>query len=173
MDAADIAALILRLTVGVTILLHGWNHAFGGGKLPGTAGWFESMGLFPGRLHALLATGNEIGAGVLLILGLFTPLAAGAVLGTMVVAFIAHHRRNGFFIFRPGEGYEYVVVLAAVSLAIGALGGGAYSLDDVVGLHPGPGLGLALSAVVGFGGGAALLATFWRPSRIPAQAPTN
>lgn len=168
MDAADLAALILRLTVGGTILLHGWNHAYGGGKLPGTAGWFESMGLYPGRLHAIMATVNEFGAGVLLLLGLFTPLAAGAVLGTMIVAFVAHHRRNGFFIFRPGEGYEYVLVLALVSLTIGVLGGGTYSLDEVAGLHLSADTGLAAAAMIGIGGAAALLVIFWRPSRANA-----
>lgn len=169
MDATDIAALLLRLTVGATIVLHGWNHAFGGGKLPGTAGWFESMGLYPGRLHAMMATLNEVGAGVLLILGLLTPFAAGAVLGTMVVAFLVNHRRNGFFIFRPGEGYEYVLVLAVVSLTISVLGGGRYSLDDVAGLHLSSGHGLAAAGVIGFGGSAALLLTFWRPSRVPTE----
>ncbi len=59
----DLAALLLRVTVGGTMIAHGWNHAFGGGKLPGTARWFESIGIRPGRVHALLATLTELGAG--------------------------------------------------------------------------------------------------------------
>ena len=37
MDSVNIAALVLRFAVGGTMIAHGWNHAFGGGKLPGTA----------------------------------------------------------------------------------------------------------------------------------------
>ena len=125
MSGADIAALMLRIAVGGTIMAHGWNHAFGGGKLPGTARWFESIGIRPGRVHALMATVTELGAGALLVLGLLTPLAAGAVVGTMLVALVANHLRNGFFIFRPGEGYEYVLMISLVSIALGALGGAA------------------------------------------------
>jgi putative oxidoreductase len=78
MTNVDVASLILRLAVGGTITAHGWNHAFGSGRLPGTARWFESIGIRPGRVHALFATLTEIGAGALLVLGLLTPLAAGA-----------------------------------------------------------------------------------------------
>ena len=119
MNSVNIAALVLRLVVGGTMIAHGWNHAFGGGKLPGTARWFESIGIRPGRVHALAATVTELGAGALLVLGLLTPLAAAAVVGTMVVALVANHARNGFFIFRPGEGYEYVATLTLVAVAIG------------------------------------------------------
>ena len=86
MNSVNIAALVLRLAVGGTMIAHGWNHAFGGGKLPGTARWFESIGIRPGRVHALAATVTELGAGALLLLGLLTPLAAAGVVGTMVVA---------------------------------------------------------------------------------------
>ncbi|WP_425547273.1 DoxX family protein [Actinocorallia aurantiaca] len=54
---------VLRASLGITMIAHGWNHAFGGGKLPGTARWFESIGIRPGRLHALLGTLTELGAG--------------------------------------------------------------------------------------------------------------
>ena len=57
----DVALLMIRLIVGLTLVLHGWNHAFGGGKIPGTARWFESLGLRPGRLHAWLSAATEIG----------------------------------------------------------------------------------------------------------------
>src|SRR5438128_4829144 len=106
MDSLNLAALILRIALGATMMAHGWNHAFGGGRLPGTARWFESIGIRPGRVHALAATVTELGAAVLLFTGLLTPLAAAAVIGTMAVALVANHLRNGFFIFRPGEGYE-------------------------------------------------------------------
>jgi putative oxidoreductase len=168
----DIASLILRLAIGGTIFAHGWNHGFGGGGLAGTARWFESIGLRPGRLHALMATGTELGSGVLLVLGLLTPVAAAGVVGTMLVALITNHLRNGFFIFRPGEGYEYVLMIILASCALGALGGGAVSLDEAAGLSDtlGGWLGLAIAAVAGGVGAALLLAAFWRPASAPEKA---
>ncbi|WP_168221335.1 DoxX family protein [Actinomadura sp. WMMA1423] len=161
----DIASLLLRVSVGGTLIAHGWNHAFGGGKIEGTAGWFESMGLRPGRLHALTATGTELGAGVLLLLGLLTPLAAAGAVGTMAVALVTAHLRNGFFIFRPGQGYEYVVMIIMVACALGAVGGGAVSLDRVLGIEDDLSgwTGLAVTALAGGFGAALLLAVFWRP----------
>jgi len=162
-DAVDLALLALRCVVGAVMLAHGVNHVVGGGRIAGTARWFESLGMRPGRLHAWLASGTEIGAGVLLVLGLLTPLAAAGVVGVMVVAWITNHLGNGFFIFRPGEGWEYVMTLTVVALAIGALGPGSWSLDDALDLEDLAGReGLALTAVLGIGGAAALLAAFWR-----------
>ena len=162
MSGADIAALVLRIAVGGTIMAHGWNHAFGGGKLPGTARWFESIGIRPGRVHALMATVTELGAGALLVLGFLTPLAAGGVVGTMLVALIANHLRNGFFIFRPGEGYEYVLMISLVCVALGALGGGRASLDHALGLHVPGWAGLLIAAGAGAGGAFLVLITSWR-----------
>ncbi len=173
MNGVDIASLFLRAALGITMLAHGRNHAWGGGKLPGTARWFESIGIRPGRVHALLATATELGSGTLLLLGLLTPLAAAGVVGTMFVALIANHLRNGYFIFRPGEGYEYVLFLVLSGLAMGALGGGRISLDHAFSLHLdgwlSGGKGLAVTAV-GLVGAVVLLATCWRPDRTPAKA---
>jgi putative oxidoreductase len=174
-DAAgiDIASLVLRVSVGGTLVAHGWNHAFGGGRIEGTAGWFESMGLRPGRLHALMATGTELGAGVLLLLGLLTPLAAAGAVGTMAVALVTAHLRNGFFIFRPGQGYEYVIMIIMVACAVGALGGGAASLDRAVGIEDDLAgwTGLAVTALAGGIGAALLLAVCWRPGARSAGTP--
>lgn len=164
MEGADIASLLLRTVVGGTILAHGWNHAFGGGKLPGTARWFESIGIRPGRVHALFATAVELGAGALLILGILTPVAAAGVVGSMTVALVANHLRNGFFIFRPGEGYEYVLNLIIAACAVGALGGGTISVDGAVGLELGGWLGIAITTIAGGSGAALLLLTSWRPT---------
>src|SRR3954447_4965817 len=167
--AVDLAALLVRVALGITMLAHGYNHAFGGGKLAGTARWFESIGIRPGRVHALLATVTELGVAPLLFLGLLTPLAAAGVLGVMVVALIANHLKNGYFIFRPGEGYEYVLFITFTALALGALGGGGWSIDRVIADHASDlarwlsgWRGLAVTAVGGGGGAALLLATCWR-----------
>lgn len=162
MTGPDAAALVLRISVGATLFAHGWNHAFRGGRIPGTARWFASIGFRAPRLQAVLATVTELIAGPLLVVGLLTPLAAAAALGTMVVALISNHLKNGFFIFRPGEGYEYVLMICMVSVAIGALGGQAISLDHAFGLDwTGAGWGLA-TLVLGTGAAATTLALFWR-----------
>jgi putative oxidoreductase len=110
-------------------------------------------------------------AGTALIVGLFTPYAAGACAGVMLVALIVNHRKNGFFIFRPGEGWEYVGNLAAACFAIACLGAGEWSVDDAVGFDLDGWWGLVSALVIGVGGTVALLATFWRPPRPePAQA---
>ena len=125
----DLGLLVLRLGIGLTVCLHGFNKVFGGGKLAGTGGWFASMGMKPGWLHARMAAATEIGAGLLLAVGLLTPLAAAGIIAVMLVAGVTAHRKNGFFIFRPGQGWEYVMVLAVAAFAVGAIGAGAWSID--------------------------------------------
>ena len=111
-DAYNFALLLLRCGVGAVMLAHGINHIRP--TIDGTAGWFASMGMKPGKLHAWLASLTEIGCGILLILGLLTPFAAAGIVGVMAVAWMINHRGNGFFIFRPGEGWEYVMTLGIV-----------------------------------------------------------
>lgn len=169
-EAINAALLILRVMLGVIMLAHGINHIIGGGKIEGTAGWFASLGMKPGIFHAWLASITEVAAGILLLVGLLTPVAAAGVVGVMVVALITNHLKNGFFIFRPGEGYEYVVSLIAFSFVCALLGPGEWSLDnafDLMGLHGWSGGVIAL--VAGVGGALALLAVFWRPEKTAAE----
>jgi putative oxidoreductase len=172
MQAVNIAALLIRLIVGITMIAHGWNHAFGGGRIAGTARWFDSIGVCPAMLNALAATATELGAGAFLVLGLVTPLAAAAVVGTMLVALVTNHLRNGFFIFRPGEGYEYVLMIIVASCAAGALGGGQWSVDHLIGIDSQIGgvqlsgwAGLAVAAGLGLVTGMGTVAACWRPAR--------
>ena len=141
-SSVNMALLILRVAIGVVFLAHGINHIYGGGKIAGTARWFESLGMKPGILHAWMASLVEVAAGAALVLGLVTPVAAAGVVGVMLVAFITNHMKNGFFIFRPGEGYEYVMTLTLVAIAIGTIGPGQWSIDGHVERAPGP-VGLA------------------------------
>ena len=168
--AVDLVLLLLRVGVGFVMFAHGFNHAFRGGRIPGAGRWFASMGMRWGLLQGWLATLTELVSGPLLALGLLTPFGAAAVIGITFVAWAIHHRKNGFFIFRPGEGYEYVMVLGLAGLAIGVLGAGQWSLDealnirdDLFGVR-----GLAIAAGLGLGGALALLAVAWRP---PKPAP--
>lgn len=163
-DGVNAGLLILRIAIGIVMIAHGYNHIFRGGKIQGTAGWFESLGMKPGILHAWLASLTELGAGAMLIAGFLTPLAAGGVVGVMLVALITNHLKNGFFIFRPGEGYEYVLTLLLTGLAIGGIGAEQWSIDDSINSAWLWGWkGMLVTAVAGIGGGVALLAVFWRP----------
>src|ERR1700710_2088583 len=162
--------LLIRLAVGIVFIAHGYNHIYGGGKIAGTGRWFESLGMKPGWLHAWTASVTELGAGVLLVLGLLTPFAGAGVVGVMLVAWITNHRKNGFFIFRPGEGYEYVMVLTFAGLMFSGTGGGNWSLDHAVGIFAPPSwLATGLCFLAGIGGALGLLATFWRPEKKPAE----
>jgi putative oxidoreductase len=168
-DQINVGLLILRVAVGATMIAHGVNHVWRGGKIAGTGRWFESLGMKPGVLHAWLASGTELVAGGMLVVGLLTPFAAGACAGVMLVALVVNHRKNGFFIFRPGEGYEYVMNLAVACFAIACLGAGEWSLDEAFDTHFEGWWGLGTALVVGVGGTAALLVTFWRPP-VPKEA---
>ncbi|WGL53988.1 DoxX family protein [Nocardioides sp. BP30] len=162
----DLGLAVIRVALGPMLVLHGWNKVFGGGGLRGTAAWFESLGLRPGRLHARLAASTEIGAGTLLTLGLLTGLDALAYVGLMVVAALTDHRGKGYFVFKGGA--EYVVLVALVAIGLAATGPGAWSLDHALALDL-AGTGWAVAAAVGgVLAAGALLAAFRRPQEVPA-----
>lgn len=171
MYPTDIPLLLIRLVVGLTMVAHGWNHAFGGGKIEGTARWFVGLGLRPGRVHAWLSVLTEAGCGLALAAGFLTPLAAGGLLGTMVVAGVIEHRTHGFFVFR--NGYEYVLMIAVLLTATAISGGGAASIDQAIGLHFGVPVGLAAGLGIGVLGSALLLGVCWRPRRRDATKPED
>lgn len=164
-DSLHLAILIARLAVGVTMAYHGWKKVKGG--LPNTARWFESIGMKPGKLHAPLAAYTEIGGGALLALGFLTPLAAASIVSLMVVAIWTAHRKNGFFILNPGQGWEYCFILATFALLLGTIGAGRWSLDNAFDIEWSGWSGFLISAVLGVGAGAGLMAAFYRP---PAKA---
>lgn len=163
MSSIDVAALVLRLVVGLTMAAHGYNHVFGGGGLAGTTRWFASMGLRPAKVHALLSGAGELACGLGLVAGLLTPLCAAFVVGTMTVAGVAVHRKNGFFVFK--DGFEYVLVLAVACVVLGLLGPGTASLDHLLGLDDvlDGRVGVAIAGGAGLLGAAGLLAACWRP----------
>lgn len=162
-DVEVVALLLVRVVVGITMIAHGLNHWRGGGRIEGTARWFTGLGLRRGKLQAWLSVVTEVGAGVLLLVGLLTPLACAAVISVMLVAGILAHRPNGFFVFK--DGYEYVLVLSVITLALAMLGPGRLSIDAASGIDVtgwaggGIALGVAVAATAG------MLAVFWRPQQ--------
>jgi putative oxidoreductase len=161
--AFDTAILVLRVVLGLTMAAHGYNKFFGGGRIPGTAGWFDSIGMKPGLFHARVAATTELTAGLGLALGLLTPIPAAGFVALMLVAAWTVHRHNGFFIVK--EGWEYNLILAVAAVVIATLGAGRYSLDWQIfghnfhdGWH-----GLFGSLLLGIGGALGQLALFYRP----------
>jgi putative oxidoreductase len=170
MDADVVVALLaLRVIIGITMIAHGLNHWRGGGRIEGTARWFAGLGLRNGLLQAWLSVLTEVGAGALLILGLATPLACAAVISVMMVAGILAHRPNGFFVFK--DGYEYVLLIAVVTLALAVLGPGEFSLDHALDVDVTGWAGGAVALVAAVVGTAGLLGTFWRPAPKDVETP--
>jgi len=131
----DIGLLVLRLVVGLTMAAHGGQKLFGwfgGYGLAGTGGFLEGLGFRPGRVHAALAGGAELVGGLLIALGLLTPVGAALVIAVMVVAIVTVHLAKGFFVSDGGAEYNLVIIAASAALAF--TGAGAYSLDAVDGL---------------------------------------
>jgi putative oxidoreductase len=130
----DIGLLVLRLVVGLTMAAHGGQKLFGwfgGYGLAGTGGFLEKLGFRPGRVHAALAGSAELVGGLLIALGLLTPVGAAMVIAVMVVAIVTVHLAKGFFVSDGGAEYNLVIIAASAALAF--TGAGAYSLDAVEG----------------------------------------
>jgi putative oxidoreductase len=147
---------MLRAVVGGLFIGHGLQKLlgkFGGHGLDGTAGFFEQLGLRPGKVHATAAGVAETGGGALLVLGAATPLAAAAITGTMTVAIHKVHLQKGPW--ATDGGYEYNAVLMAAVFAITAEGPGAFSLD-----RRRWGTGWAIAQLVAGAGGALAMVKF-------------
>jgi putative oxidoreductase len=145
----DIALLVLRVVVGLFFAGHGAQKlfgSFGGHGLAGTAGFFDSIGMRPGRRNAIAAGAAEFVGGVLLVLGLATPLAAAMIIAVMFVAILTVHAKNGPWV--TDSGWEYNAVLIAAAFALAGAGPGEISLDDAIGWMPDiTGTGWALGAL--------------------------
>lgn len=131
----DEGLLLTRVALGVLMAAHGAQKLFGwfgGYGLDGTAGFFEGLGFRPGRLFAATASASEIGSGLLLAVGLFTPLAAALIVSVMIVAAVSVHLPNG--LFAQNSGIELPLLYGVVAAAIALTGPGAFSADAALGL---------------------------------------
>lgn len=157
----SLALLVFRVIFGFVFALHGWGKVKNG--IGGTAGWFESIGMKPGRLHAWAAAMTEMGAGVLLALGLLTPFAAAGMVGVMVVAGYTVHRDNGFMIVK--DGWEYTFIIGLVAAFVAMLGPGEYSLDHLLGVDDALNgyVGLEIAVAVGVVAAAFQMGFFYKP----------
>ena len=134
----DIATAILRLVLGVVFFAHGAQMTLG---WFGGSGFSGTMGFFTGALHipaplAFLAIAAEFFGGVGLILGFLTRIAALGIAAVMVVAIGTVHSGFGFFMnwagTQKGEGFEYHLLVLAITAFLMIRGAGAFSIDRAI-----------------------------------------
>lgn len=139
---------LFRVAVGGTLFAHGAQKLFGwfgGHGIEGTSGFFEQLGLRPGKRHATAAGWSEAAGGALLTLGALTPLAQAMITGTMLTAIRKVHAQNGPWV--TANGYEYNLTLIALTAALTETGPGRPSVDSALFGDGLKGKGWALAAL--------------------------
>ena len=156
----DLGLVLLRVALGVVFIAHGLQKAFGWWGGSGLGGFTEALteaGYQHAELLTYVAAGAQIAAGVLLVLGLFTPVAAAVALAFLVnsvlVTLTAQREDGGLFVL--GSDAEYQLVLAALAAAIILVGPGRYGFDGGRGWARRPFIGSFLALILGAGGGVA------------------
>ena len=145
----EVGLLILRLVTGLLWCGHGAQKLLGwfGAKARGTLEEeFEHFGYHPPLLFGRLAGVTELAAGLLLATGFATPVGAGLLAAVSVQAIAAVKWPNGPWV--QDDGYEYLLVLAAIGVTFAFVGGGQLSLDAALGTgFAGVGAGVVTVAV--------------------------
>jgi putative oxidoreductase len=153
------SVLLVRVLVGALFIGHACQKLFGwfGGDGPQAwIGTIQKAGLQPAEVWAYGEALGEMGAGILLMAGFLTPLASAILIADMVVAIVKVHAPKG--LWNQQGGFEYNLVLIALLLAIGLVGPGLYSLDNLFHLRlPRPATFIAALAVCLIAAGAAVL----------------
>ncbi|MEU2617513.1 DoxX family protein [Streptomyces sp. NPDC007157] len=130
LSAGDCGLLLIRLTFGLLMAGHGAQKLFGifgGPGLAATGRGFDALGYHPGKVFAVIGGLSELAGGLGLAVGLFTPLAAAAVIGVMINAMVTVSGAHG--LWSQNGGVEYSVAICVVALALAAIGPGRLSVD--------------------------------------------
>lgn len=155
----DLGLMLLRVGLGALLLTHGIHKAFGlwgGGGLAAFTQSLVDLGFAHARMLGYVGVGAQIGIGVLLILGLFTPLAAAAAVAYFInslLAAVVTHPHTGYFPFFLPEGHEYQVSLVVAAAALTLTGPGLYGFDAGRGWARRPFIGSAVALLLGIGVG--------------------
>lgn len=131
----EIFLTLLRILIGALFIGHGAQKLFGwfgGPGMEGHTGFMRSLGLQPASLWAWFSALGEFVGGLLLVLGLLTPVGAAAIIASMLMAIIKVHWQNG--LWNTEGGFEFNLVLIANALLIGFAGPGLYALDNAINL---------------------------------------
>ena len=120
-------SLITRLSLGTILIAHGSLKLFVF-TLPGTVAYFESQG-FPG-FTAYLVTYGELAAGTAILLGIYTRLAALLTLPILLGATFVH-AGNGWVFSNQGGGWEFPVLLIALTVSVALQGSGSFAIKKL------------------------------------------
>jgi putative oxidoreductase len=153
-----VARFAARTVIGGLFIGHGTQKLFGwfgGPGLEAAAAGYDSMGLRPGRRNAIAAGAAETVGGAAFALGLAMPLAAAALIGTMITAIRTVHLRNGPW--NSNGGYEYNLVLIVAVAALVEAGPGCLSIDHARGARRQGALWALAALAAGAAGSAAVL----------------
>ena len=125
---APYAALVLRVALGAMFIAHALlkYYVF---TLPGTVGFFQSIGL-PGPL-AYLTFWAELIGGALILAGVYSRWAAASLVPILLGATWAH-AANGWLFTAPNGGWEYPAFLTVAAIAQALLGDGKFALANVL-----------------------------------------
>ena len=157
----DLGLVLLRLTLGAVFIAHGLQKVFGwwGGQgLDGFRTTLAEAGYQHAGVLTYVGAGTQIAAGVLLVLGHFTPLAAAAALGFLVNSLVVEftsQRQDGAVVIFGSAGAEYLLVLTVLAAAVILCGPGRYGFDAGRGWARRPFIGSAAVLVLGAVGGVA------------------
>ncbi|MCP4713153.1 MAG: DoxX family protein [Planctomycetes bacterium] len=127
----DLVPLIIRITLGIVFIYHGYEKVFLGGHSSLSSLLTIKSAPYPSML-AWLAGFTEFFAGIAILIGLLSRFSALALACVMYVAITAFHLPNGFDIRNEGLGYEYCLVLLLAAFAIVLGGPGGLSLDRIL-----------------------------------------
>ncbi|MFI7481377.1 DoxX family protein [Kocuria sp. M1R5S2] len=127
--AATTGLTVLRVVLGITFLLHGWQK-FSEWTVAGTAASFGEMGIPMAEISAPVAAALELVGGLLLVLGLGTRVVGTLLALEMLGALVLVHLAGGFFVAEGG--IELVLLLAAASLLYALAGAGRWSVDALI-----------------------------------------
>ncbi len=117
-------AFITRVSLGVVLLAHGLLKVLVF-TIPGTVGYFESLGL--PAVTAYLTIFAELAGGTALILGLYARLVAVLSL-PLLIGSVWAHAANGWLFSAPNGGWEFPMLLVALAVAVAVQGSGAFAL---------------------------------------------
>lgn len=171
--ALNLGLLILRVIIGLTLMGHGAQKLFGwfnGPGLKGFSGGPQRMGLRPALFWATLAALGEFGGGLLLVLGLLTPLGALGIMGSMFVAITKVHLPKGFW--NSKGGIEFPLSLWTVAFALGLTGPGIYSLDYLIGWPVDQPLAFVIAAIL-MTAGLYVILQLSKPQAVQAAQPAQ
>lgn len=157
----DLGLLLLRVGVGAVLIAHGLRKAFGwwgGTGLSGFEATLGDRGFKYADILTYVGVTAELGAGVLLVLGLLTPLAGAAALAftvNVLLSDMVSDKANRYAIFWP-EGHEFELLMIVAIVAVILVGPGRYGFDAGRGWARRPFIGSFAAVVLGFGGAAAI-----------------